>query len=211
MKKLLSALIVLSICGTLSYFLWTCNHKKISKSKSEFLIKQDAQQIKTIGEIKNNDTTIHSIIKGVSHSEKTVASGTKRQVYTFYKPEIKQRENQLNLKNDEHISNVLSFKAEVKDSIVLVGENLIFPINSGCSHGTIKVSKDLKSLTLIEETNIHIAGTIYWKKKRNFDDLTHFRLRSFLAGTIVTKQDISSDCPDVKIDSISSIQIIKGL
>ncbi len=205
MKKLLTyTLLSILIIGFCFYEI-KCKGKRISENKVKRIEKLDANQVNKIGLIKNEDTTTHIINEnGVVVSNKKVAVGNIKQIKTFYKIPKGFDENK--------VENVLS--ANVSSSLdltlngIIINDSIIkFDINQECYKGTAEISGNNLHINL--NGSVSVNGVIYWKHKYWFGK-RFFRKLFGKGSDIEYNQKMWSDCPNVQIDSISSIMIIKG-
>lgn len=206
--KIIGSLAIISIFGCLIYFNYTCHNKKLSKAQVAHLIKADQEQIAAI-KASQEDTTVQVERQGIQHAEKTVTQGTRKQLQPFVGKLIHVAATQTGAK-DKQIEAVTSFQAKDTIDVEDEGDNIgtsthpvmEFTIRDTCTGGYAVIDGDRLRAHIIITVPFH--GVVYWHRP-------HRVLWGLVGwGRPITKNELWSDCPNVRIDSVTSISIVKG-
>ncbi len=212
MKSLLPYLIVCVLIFGFCFYEFKCNKGKLNPEQVKRLERLDAEQIANIKNSKE-DTTKHTISKeGKIISEKSVSVGNLKQIKPFYQKELTKAGVKTGVKEDK-IENLLSADVNSEIDTELKGifsfdDSLIhFELKGDCYKGNAEF--DGVNLKLGIRQSINVNGVVYWKHKYWIGKRVLRRVFKH-ERDVETINKMWSDCPNVSIDSISSVQIIKG-
>lgn len=206
MKKLLIVLSVfLAIIAIIIFELSGCGKKGRIKAANKATT-ANTNQISTIQhQLNDNDSTSHYKINQVIHSETEVIAGKKPQLDLFLSKKLDSVCKLLNIKNNQ-ISQLegekLTAKGNITSNVVVDGSGLYeFDFNDCFLSGKVYVNMNTMEQKTDYQANLKIHGVEYIHHKFNFLFL-HL-------GKVSIKRNMWTDCPNVEIDSIQDIEVIR--
>ena len=158
----------------------------------------------------------------VAHAVTSVATGNRKELSVTHKAVIKKVAKSAGIK-EKQIDN--SFSAKVEASGLVGGdlrkvnpeevplyqsETIEMPAlmyeatitGDSFLHGTAVIDSNFTHVYLQYYANLKIRGTMYWERPHKFWFIKW--------GRPIFKQDLSTDCKNVFIDSIQAIKVVKG-